>query len=358
MPRRRNPENQGLPPRWAYYHRAFYFRVPPGEETKWDGKKRFLLGKTLATAHRTWASRLERSEGALVLIGQALDRYASEVVPTKAPGTQEDNLRAIVRLKRVFGRLPLLHFRAHHAYKYRDERRDAGGRHAPTAANRELEVLSHLFTKCFEWGVPLQTHPMIEGKFRKLHTPPRDRVVEDWEIAEALSLAPRRKKGSIRMMRAYIKVKLLTGRRRIELLRLKVVDCKDDGPIFQLAKQRQTGLKELPMDWSDALRAAVKEALDARPVDISPYVFCNARGEPYLKDDGTVADAWDSLWQRFMDRVLAETAVKVRFTEHDLRRKVGNDAESLARAQELLQHTDSATTKRVYRPRARVKPAR
>jgi hypothetical protein len=37
------------------------------------------------------------------------------------------------------------------------------------------------------------------------------------------------------------------------------------------------------------------------------------------------------MWQRFMARLLKETKIIERFTEHDLRGKVGSDAESLER---------------------------
>lgn len=63
---------------------------------------------------------------------------------------------------------------------------------------------------------------------------------------------------------------------------------------------------------------------------------------------------WDQLWNRFMKRVLAETKVTERFTEHDLRAKVGSDAESLERARALLQHADTRTTLRVYRRKPEV----
>jgi integrase len=63
-------------------------------------------------------------------------------------------------------------------------------------------------------------------------------------------------------------------------------------------------------------------------------------------EDGT-ANAFDSLWQRFMARVLAKTTVEERFTEHDLRAKSASDAETPDRAQELLAHADSATTRRI-----------
>jgi integrase len=199
---------------------------------------------------------------------------------------------------------------------------------------------------------------MIEGKFRKLPTPPRTRYVEDSEIVQALSLEPRRKRGSVHAVRAYIKIKLLTGLRRGDLLRLRKADLQDDGIHVQPRKTAKTTGKRLIIEWTPALRQAVDEALAARPVDIAPWVFCTRRGDPYVDEDGS-ARAWDSMWQRFMDRVLAETEVNERFTEHDLRAKCASDAESLAHAQQLLAHASSATTKRIYRRKPeRVKPLR
>jgi integrase len=47
------------------------------------------------------------------------------------------------------------------------------------------------------------------------------------------------------------------------------------------------------------------------------------------------------MWQRFMARLLKDTKIKERFTEHDLRAKCASDAETLGRAQQLLGHADS-----------------
>jgi len=353
MPRKRNPENRGLPPRWRYYHGAYYYHVPPGLEARWDGKKQFRLGSSLAEAHRAWASRVEEP-GDIRTLDQLLDRYAREVVPTKAPATRPHNLAAIRRLRAVFGALAVGDFRPIHAYQYRDRR----GNTAPTAANRELEVLSHALTKAIEWGLR-EDHPMIEGKFRKLATPPRTRYVEDWEIVEALKLPARRKRGSVRMVQAYIKVKLVSGKRRAEMLRLKVADIGTDTVRWHLSKTtKKTGQALQDMELSEELRMALQEALEARPVDVGPYVFCNRRGEPHGKPDGS-ANGFDSIWQRFMDRLLGETKITERFTEHDLRAKCGSDAESLERAREILAHASSATTRRIYRRKPdRVRPLR
>lgn len=70
------------------------------------------------------------------------------------------------------------------------------------------------------------------------------------------------------------------------------------------------------------------------------------------------AKRFNDMWQNFMNRVLKDTRVTERFTEHDLRAKVGSDAESLERARQLLAHADSRMTERVYRRKPeRIKPA-
>ena len=86
-----------------------------------------------------------------------------------------------------------------------------------------------------------------------------------------------------------------------------------------------------------------------RPVKKSDWLFCNWHGNCYIDPEKETAGSWDSVWQRFMTRVLAETNVKEKFTEHDLRAKCASDAESLEHASSLLAHADSKITKRIYR---------
>ena len=52
---------------------------------------------------------------------------------------------------------------------------------------------------------------------------------------------------------------------------------------------------------------------------------------------------------RFMTRLLAETKITHRFTEHDLHAKCASDTETLERARQLLGHADARITERVYR---------
>jgi len=341
MPKPRNKENKGLPSNWQFAHGAYYFRVPIGLEEAWDGKRRFRLGKTLSEAYRAYSERVVAST-TIANMGSLFDRYLKEVVPGKAATTQADNRAAIARRRSVFGHFRLPDIRPQLVYQYYD------GRKKKTAARRELEVLSHTLTKAVEWGV-VDRHP-IKGQVRLPGEKPRDRYVEDWEILECLSLVPKRNRGSLHVIKAYISLKLLTGMSRGDLLRLQPSrHFKEDGIHVQRHKTAKTTGKRTIYEWTAERRAAVDAAITARPVDISPFLFCNAQGNGYLNEEKGTAKGWDSMWQNFMQRVLSETKVKERFTEHDLRAKCASDAESIEKARMLLSHVDSRMTQRVYR---------
>ncbi len=352
MPRKRNKENEGLPARWKKEHGAYFYQVPGGLEDRWDGKKKFRLGATLPEAYAEWARRLEVVDDAKT-IGALLDRYAIEVVPTKSVRTRVENTRAIRNLRVVFGGAALTWIRPQHIYQYADKRKKT-----PVAANRAIDVLSHAFTKAVQWGY-IDRHP-FKGEVRLEGEKPRDRYIEDWELIEVLALGSKRKKGSVLMLQAYIRLKLLTGMRRGDLLRLKVADLKNpDGMHVTPHKTEGSTGKSQIYEWSPELEAAVATAKAVRPVDISPWLFCTRKGECYINEEKGTASGWDSVWQRFMERVEKETTITTRFTEHDLRAKCASDAETLEHARALLAHADSRVTDRIYRRKPeRVKPGK
>lgn len=340
MPKRRLAHNRGLPLRWQQAHGAYYYRVPPGLESKWDGKRRFRLGATLPEAFAEYSRRIDNPVD-ISTIGTLLDRYALQVVPNKAPSNRANNLRFIQRLRKVFGHMPLTDIEPQHIYRYVDKRVKK------VAAHREIEVLSHAFTKAVEWGA-IKSHP-FKGEVRMENpSKPRSRYVEDWEVTEALSLPSKRKKGSVAMVQAYVRLKLLTGLSRSDMLRLRMREhIRDDG--IYVTRHKTGGRATIyGYDMVPERRDAVNEALRVRPA-LSPYLFCNRRGEGYMDESKGTCNGFDSMWGRFIDRVLAETKVSKRFTEHDLRAKAGSDAESLERARALLQHASATTTLAIYR---------
>ena len=130
-------------------------------------------------------------------------------------------------------------------------------------------MLSHPLTKPVEWGY-IDKHP-FKGETRFEGQPGRDRYVEDWEVVECLAIASKRRKGSVMAIQAYIRLKLLTGMAQGDLLRLQPGrQFKDDGIHIQRHKTAKKTGKRTIYEWTPELRTAVKLALDARPVDISP----------------------------------------------------------------------------------------
>ena len=343
-PRKRNPENKPLPQGWRFRRGFYWYRVPKGLEHQWDGKQEFRLGRTLAAAYREWTGRVELHASEIRTIADLLERYEREIIAAKRPSTARMNREALPMLRAVFAHLPLEGIRPSYVYQYIDKRRNRKtGAPARTAARHEVEVLSHAYTKAVEWGL-LDRHP-FKGELRKPRPAPRDRYVTDAELIATLEMASP-------MLRAYLSLKLLTGLRRGDLLRLRWSDIRDDGIHVATSK---TGRRVI-YEWTDELHQAVALARSARRKIYGLTVFSTRTGAPYIREDGS-ANAWDSLWQRFMARV--EAAGVARFTEHDLRAKVASDAESLERAREILAHTSSATTRRFYRRKPeRVRPLR
>ncbi len=125
-----------------------------------------------------------------------------------------------------------------------------------------------------------------------------------------------------------------------------------------ISKTENSTGKKVIYEWSPELRAAIDAVKAIRPA-ISPYLFCTRYGRCLVDLEVGTASRFRTLWQNAMRRVLNETKVTRRFTEHDLRAKVGSDAPSLERARQLLAHADSKITERVYRRKPeRIIPAK
>lgn len=352
MARKRLKENAGLPARWQLVHGAYYYQVPPGMEDRWDGKRKFRLGKSLPEAYAEWAKRLEVVDTAKT-IGALLDRYSLEELPKKSPRHQVERRRALRNLKAVFGDAPLDWIKPQNVYQYVESRKATR-----IAAHRAVDALSHAFTKAVEWGL-MDRHP-FKGEVRLEGEAPRVRYVEDWELIEVLALSSKRKLGSVLMLQAYIRLKLLTGLARSDLLRLNPTDdFKADGIYVTRHKTAGKTGKSTIYEWNDDLRAAVATATAVRPAKVNHLLFCTRAGECYIDPIKETASGWDSMWQRFMIRVMEETKLSTRFTEHDLRAKCASDAESLEHARALLSHVDSRVTDRIYRRKPeRVQPGK
>lgn len=349
-PRKRSPENLGLPKRWCYRHGAYYYQVPPALRHFWDDKSMFRLGASLAEAHSAFAARVRDSEKSDVVrtIGDLLDKYELRVMPTLSPTNRTASQSHIRALRRVFQDYPLNLLEPIDCYKYYDIRS------AKVSAKHEISLMKSACQYAIQWG-DIKAHPIKDVKIKGQQSV-SERYVTDDEIRAVLSHTDRSQFGT-RVCQAYIKLKLLTGIRKSDMLKLTRASITDEGLELH---QGKTG-KGIVFQWSDALHMAVDEALEARPNKNSIYLFCGRSGGCYVDSNGK-AGVFDNLWTDFLDRVKAELVKQGKtlehFTEHDLRGKVGSDAESDERAAQLLDHSTTAVTRKHYRRRLKVvKPA-
>ena len=204
-------------------------------------------------------------------------------------------------------------------YKYMDER----GKRSKIQANRELALLSHMFKKAVRWGV-VSSNPCTG--LERFKEAPRTRYVTDEEYQAFKDFAGPN-------IAAYLDFKLLTGLRKGDILRLRLSDLKKDGIHAHISETK----RDIVIEWTDALSAAVGAVKRLKRPITSMYLFCTRRGQP------CTVNGFNSIWQRRMRKALETGAIEERFTDHDIRAKTGSDTDE-RHASSLLAHGDAKTT--------------
>lgn len=323
---RRRTVNQGLPP-GLHMKGERYYHVTTTTPRKWTP-----LGKNRARALLEWA-RIEGTEPEpnVRTFDVIAQRYEREVMPTKAPRTQKDNLIELDRLRAVFGRMLIEAIKPHHVRSYLDKR----GQTAKARANREKALLSHVFNKSREWGYTDAPNP-CQG-VKGFTEAGRDRYVTDKEFEAVRDQADS-------TVRDAMDLALLTGQRPAGVLKILRVDIRD-GALF--IAQNKTGAKraiEILGELADVLTR-----ITTRPrVRQSAYLIQDDDGKPL---------SLLALRGRF-DK--ARKAAGVSFQFRDIRAKTASDTGDLGHSQQLLGHKNRDMTEHYVRERIgqRVKPLR
>ena len=133
-----------------------------------------------------------------------------------------------------------------------------------------------LFTKAIEWGA-CSDHP-IKGKVLKNKLSPERRYIEDWEIDEALTVAPP-------LIASYVRLKLLTALRMSDMLSLRWQDIQEDGIHVNTRKITHS---------TDDTEAAVQRFIDLEPNRFR-YVFERQQGKSFALNRGLLLARGDKL---------------------------------------------------------------
>lgn len=337
MVRKRSlPENKSLPRGWRFRKNFYWYQVPKSRRKELGYEVK--LGRTLREAYQFWATICEPDK--VKTFNDLMDRYMSEVVPKKKPSSQRSNQNSEKFLRAAFGKSNPAAIKPIDIYQYKDFRSKQG----KTTANRDLEMLSHIFTKAIEWGI-VEDHPM-KGKVVKNSTKARDRLITSEEFDLFYN------DYASTLIKAYIVLKLIIPLRKGDILRIKRSDLKADGIH---AFNSKCGRK-IVFEWSDDLKKAIENVLAVnRKSLVSLYIFSNRKGQPYINEDDGTTYSFNSIWQRCMKKFKDDG--NEGFWEHDIRAMAASESESLERAQALLNHSSIAVTRKHYRRNVeRIKP--
>lgn len=220
----------------------------------------------------------------------------------------------------------VLEVRPTHIAKYLDIR----GIKAPIRANREISLLSHIFSYAMRWG-QIDRNPCLG--VAKHPEKGRDRYITDSEFESVKSFAS--ELIAIVMDFAYI-----TAMRKGDILKLRLDQITDDGIWI---KQSKTGSKQL-YEWTDGLTDTVIRAKALKRPIRGLHLFCTRQGQPY-SDTG-----FKAMWNRVQIK-WAESGGQ-RFTFHDIRAKALTDAKRLGLdAQSLAGHASASMTEHYIKQR-------
>ena len=321
MRERCDPFGNVLPLRMHFKNGAYYHvRRRPRGAPRW---RRLAAG--YPGALREWA-RMEGAGQYARTVAQAIEAYLIERGPELAPKTLTGYESSARRILEWAGPVFL------DELSKRDVRLWLHARSAAVSANRDIALLRAAYSHAVECGW-CEANPAT-GVRRRTERP-RRRVATP---AELRTLA----ENATPMWRAILATAVLTGMREGELRLLRRDALTDEGILLTRPK---TGAESL-IEWTPALREAIGAALSAQRIE-SLYVVPSRKGGPFTEHGFRTA------WRRLCDRA-GVGGLQFR----DLRRTAATIAATLEDARDLLGHTSTAITRRVYRTRNRVKPTR
>lgn len=343
--RKRKKENRDLPERMIRRARkrksgklwvAYYYCGRDAEGRRVE----IPLGQDLAEAKLEWA-RLEQKAMPKVmsLMRELFDRYEREIIPTKKPRTQKDNGYELKNLRKAFDDAPIESITPPVVAQYRD------ARSAKTRANREIALLSHVFTIAVEWGFA-DRNPCL--KVRRNKEKVRDYYATDQVWDAVYSEAVQELKDAMDL--AY-----LTGQRPADTLKVSTADLTDEYLfVGQNKTDKRLRIRLTDGDQPSGLGRFIDDLLERR-------ALAGIKSSRLITNQSGLRMSWEMLRNRFSeareraaaqiehagDRELADRIRKFMFK--DIRPKAASEIEDISHASRLLGHSKEKITKDVYR---------
>ena len=321
---RKRKNNKDLPERVYKKHGSYYFVTP---ENKWIN-----LGKTKPEMYKALADLEIRPSGGYTITNLWED-FRQDHMPSLSPATIRGYETKIKPLLEVFGRMAPDEIKSSDIARYLMIR----GRKAKTCANGETAMFSSMFTFAVGLGI-CEANPCLRVKRHKVG--PRDRYVEDWELAEFRKVCDE-------FMDCYVELKYLTGLRQTDMLSLTKASIRESGLYVRPSKTANSTGETREFIWTTDLLDVIHR-IERLPKPVhAKHLFVRKNGKPFI-DEELIISGFGSKWSETMTLAITETKLEQRFQEKDIRAKTATDADDDGQnATAILGHEDSRTT-RIY----------
>lgn len=283
------------------------------------------------------------SETIPLTVNIILNRYERECLDELAPRTARDYRRHIGHLQRRFGQLDAMQLEPRTFAEFLNE-----VKRGKIQRVRQLAVLSAALTIAVRRWFWLKTNVLRDVE--RPRSKPRDRLILDEEFETCRAQAPKR-------VGLAMQLALLTGQRQGDIISFRWADIREatvDGRTFHELHihQSKTG-KRIAIEVTTDLESVLDRCwqLIGGGHAGSEFVLPTRTGKPYT------SEGFRACWQRIINGYCRRGGERFHF--HDIRALAATKCATLELAQQLLGHTSSAMTRRVYRRGVeRVKPLR
>ncbi len=274
------------------------------------------------------------------MMGRLFDDYESKVMPGLTKGTRDDYVKGMKQLRKAFEDAPVDAMTPQQIAQYRDTRT------AKVRANRELALLSTVWTYAREWGLTDKANP-CSGLRRNKETP-RDFYAGDVVWSAVYEVAPQELKDAMDL--AY-----LTGQRPADVLKSSSTDL-NNGFLSVGQGKTQKRLRIRLLDGEEASVLSVfLDALLKRKADAGIRTSTLITNKAGLRmSNQMLRNRWDEAREIAAVKAAASgdtaLAASIRlFQFRDIRPKAASEIEDINKASRLLGHSTEEMTKKVYR---------
>jgi integrase len=273
-------------------------------------------------------------------MARLFDDYESKVIPTLKPGTQNDYQKGLKQLRNAFESAPIEAISPQVIAQYRDART------AKVRANREIALLSTMFTFAREWGLTDKANPCFG--LRRNKEIPRDYYAGDIVWNAVYGQAPQE-------LRDAMDLAYLTGQRPADVLKASATDLNNGFLMVGQGKtEKRLRIRLYDGDKETDLCIFINGLLDRRAQSGTRTSILITNQDGLRMSYNMLRNRWDEARTKAANKAAAagDAALDIairKFQFRDIRPKAASEIEDIADASRLLGHSTEEMTKKVYR---------